>query len=258
MLLAHDVTGSGPPVVLLHSGVTDRRMWDPVVPHLIHRFKIIRPDLRGYGETSLPYEPYTDADDVAALLDHLGVADAGVVGSSLGGRIALELAMLHPDRVRELVLLCPSYRGVPPTAAVNKFDAEEERLIEAGDIDGAVRLNVDTWLGPDASEATRTHMSEMQRRALTVHMTADNAGRYPERHVVDVEPGALHVPTVVVSGAHDLDFFPTVARTLAAEIPGADLVELPWAGHLPSLERPDAVVALLLDVLRNDPNVHAP
>ncbi len=258
MLLAHEVVGSGPPVVLLHSGVTDRRMWDPVVPHLSDQFRIIRPDFRGYGESSLPPDPYTDADDVAALLDQLGVADVGVVGSSLGGRIALELAMRHPDRVRELVLLCPAYRGVPPTAATEEFDEQEERLIEAGDIEGAVRLNVDTWLGPDASEATRARMGEMQRHALTVHVAADAAGRYPERAVVDVLPGDVHVPTVVVTGGYDLDFFQTVGRTLAAEIPGADLVELSWAGHLPSLERPDAVVALLLDVLRNDPDVHAP
>ncbi len=245
-------------MVLLHSGVTDRRMWDPVVPHLTHRFKIIRPDFRGYGETGLPYEPYTDADDVAALLDHLDVADAGVVGSSLGGRIALELAMLHPERVRELVLLCPAYRGVPATAAAEAFDEQEERLIDDGNIEGAVRLNVDTWLGPEASEATRTQLAEMQRHALTVHMAADKAGRYPEKAVIDVRPGDVRVSTVVVSGAHDVDFFQTVARTLAADIPGADLVELAWAGHLPSLERPDAMVALLLDVLRNDPFVHAP
>ena len=258
MLLAHEVAGSGPPVVLLHSSVVDRRMWDPVVPHLAHRFRLIRPDFRGYGESSLPAEPYGDADDVAALLDHLGVTDAGVVGSSFGGRVALELATLHPERVRELVLLCPAYRGVRPTAASDAFEKEEERLLEDGDIEGAVRLNVDTWLGPDASEAVRARVGEMQRHALTVQVAVETAGRAPEQAVVDVRPGDVRVPTVVVAGGHDLDFFQTVARTLAAEIPGADLVELSWAGHLPSLERPDAVVALLLDVLRNDPNVHAP
>src|SRR5690606_13196974 len=89
---------------------------------------------------------YTDADDLAALLDTLGVADAAVVGASFGGEVALELASAHPGRVRELVLLCPAAPGVPDTEASDAFDAEESRLLEAGDVEGAVRLNVTTWL----------------------------------------------------------------------------------------------------------------
>ena len=113
MLLAHEVSGSGPPVLLLHAGVADRRMWDPLLPELSHRFMIIRPDLRGFGDSPLPPEPYADADDLATLLDHLQVGDAAVVGSSFGGRVALELTALHPDRVRELVLLCAGVPGRP-------------------------------------------------------------------------------------------------------------------------------------------------
>jgi pimeloyl-ACP methyl ester carboxylesterase len=258
MLLAYDVIGSGPPVLLLHSGVADRRMWDPVAPQLSHRFRLIRPDFRGYGESPLPPEPYTDADDAAGLLDHLGVADVAVVGSSFGGRVALELAVRHPDRVRELVLLCPAYRGEPSTPAADRFAAAEDRLLETGDIEGAVRLNVDTWLGPEATDPVRTQVAEMQRHALAVQLATGTGESGPEQMLVPVSPGQIRVPTVVVSGGHDLDAFQNTARTLAGEIPGAELVELPWAGHLPSLERPDAVVALLLDVLRNDPDVHAP
>ncbi len=258
MLLAHDVIGSGPPVILLHSGVTDRRMWDPVVPQLSHQFTLIRPDFRGYGDSGLPPERYTDADDVAVLLDHLGVTDVAAVGSSFGGRVALELATRHPDRVRELVLLCPAYRGEPTTAALDRFSEDEERLIAAGDLDGAVRLNLDTWLGPEATAASRVSMEEMQRHALAVQYSAEVERGAPVQTLVEVLPGQIRVPTVVVAGGHDLDVYQNTARTLAAAIPGAELVELSWAGHLPSLERPDAVVALLLDVLRNDPDVHAP
>ena len=82
MLLSHDDEGSGPAVVLLHAGVADRRMWDAVTPALAHSFRVIRPDLRGFGQTPQPPGPYADADDVDALLEELGVTDAAVVGSS--------------------------------------------------------------------------------------------------------------------------------------------------------------------------------
>ena len=258
MLLAHDVVGTGAPVVLLHAGVADRRMWQPQVPALSHRFRVITPDLRGFGDSPLPPEPYADADDLADLLDHLGVADAAVVGCSMGGRVALELATRHPDRVNSLVLLCPAYRGVPPSAASDAFDAEEERLLDAGDVAGAVRLNVDTWLGPEATAEVRDQLAAMQQRAFEVQLAADRLDPRPSQIAVDVDPTKVAVPTVIVSGDLDLDHFRTVAGVLSQQIEGAELTRLPWAGHLPSLERPDAVVTLLLDVLRHDPTVHAP
>ena len=258
MLLSHDVDGAGPAVLLLHSGVADRRMWDDLVPALSHAFTVVRPDFRGFGESPMPPGEYADADDLGILLDHLGIADAAVVGSSFGGRVALELATLHPGRVSSLVLLCTAYRGVEPTDAVRAFGAEEDRLLEAGDIAGATELNVRTFLGPDASEDTRDRLAAMQRRAFEVQLAADEQDPPPAPRRVEVDPAAIAVDTVVVSGALDLDLFREVAAVLARDIPGAESVELDWAGHLPSLERPDAVLALLLDVLRDDPTVHQP
>jgi pimeloyl-ACP methyl ester carboxylesterase len=98
----------------------------------------------------------------------------------------------------------------------------------------------------------------MQRRAFDVQIAAEEAGPGPEPRRVEVDPSSIAVPTVVVSGAHDLDHFGEVAVLLGEQIPGADTVVLDWAGPLPALVRPDAVLALLLDVLRDDPTVHAP
>jgi pimeloyl-ACP methyl ester carboxylesterase len=98
----------------------------------------------------------------------------------------------------------------------------------------------------------------MQRRAYEVQLAADEQDPPPSMRRIDVDPTALSVDTLVVSGAHDLGHFRTLATHLGEQIPGAELVELDWAGHLPSMERPDAVLALLLDVLRDDPTVHAP
>ena len=258
MLLAHDVQGSGPPVLLIHAGVADRRMWDPLVDALAHTFRVVRPDLRGFGETPLPPGPFSNSEDLDALLAHLGIAHVAVVGSSLGGRTALELATTHPGRVSSLVLLNTAYRGLEPTPAAEAVGDEEERLLEAGDVDGAVELMVRTWLGPDAGDDARELLRVMQRNAYDVQLAAEEADPGPEPRLVEVDPTAIAVPTTLVSGGHDIDHFRAIADHLAGQIPGAERVHLDWAGHLPSLERPDAVLALLLDVLRDDPTVHAP
>lgn len=262
MLLSHDDEGSGPAVLLLHAGVADRRMWDPLVPGLSHTFRVIRPDLRGFGDSAQPGEQYADADDLDALLDSLGVGSAAVVGSSYGGRVAMELATAHPARVSSLVLLCPGYGGLQPSEedapVLEAYGDAEEHLLEAGDLGGAVALTVDTWVGPEAGPEVRELVATMQRRAYEVQLAADAHDPPPSTRRIEVDPTALAVDTLVVSGAHDLGHFRAIAAHLATQIPGADHVELDWAGHLPSLERPDAVLALLLDVLRDDPTVHAP
>jgi 3-oxoadipate enol-lactonase len=258
MLLSHDDVGSGPAVVLLHSGVCDRRMWAPLVGPLSRRYRVINPDLRGFGESALPPERYSNADDVAQLLDHLGIAEAEVVGSSLGGRVALELATTHPDRVSALVLLCPALRDLPPSETATRFGDEEEALLDGGDVESAVELNVATWLGPEAPESTRELVRTMQRHAFEVQLAADAGSVAPEAERVAVDPAKIAVPTLVVSGDLDMDHFRGIAEHLSRVIEGAELLRLPWAAHLPSLERPDAITALLLDTLRNEPTVHSP
>ena len=258
MILAHDVDGDGPVVLLLHAGVADRRMWEPIVAPLRHAFRVVRADLRGYGDSPLPGGEYADADDVAALLDSLDVRDAAVVGASFGGRVALELAVTHPGRVRELVLLCPSVHGVAATDALRTFDNEEDHLLSMGDVEGAVRLNVATWLGPDADLPAREALAAMQRRAFEVQLAAEADDDPPRLRRVDVDLSAVRAPTLVVSGGLDMDHLRACAERVADQVPGAEHVVLDWACHLPALERPDAVRALLLDVLRADPAVHAP
>lgn len=237
-------------------------MWDPLVPGLRHTFRVIRPDLRGFGDSAQPGEEYADADDLDGLLDSLGVGSAAVVGSSYGGRVAMELATAHPARVSSLVLLCPGYRGLEPSEAdapaLEAYGDEEARLLEAGDLAGAAALTVDTWVGPEAGPEVRELVATMQRRAYEVQLAADEQDPPPSARRIEVDPTALAVDTLVVSGAHDLDHFRAIAAHLGRQIPGAEWVELDWAGHLPSMERPDAVLTLLLDVLRDDPTVHAP
>ncbi|WP_404382354.1 alpha/beta hydrolase [Knoellia locipacati] len=239
--------GDGTPVVLLHAGVADRRMWAPVVPELAAAHRVVAPDLRGFGDSPQPGEVYADADDVVHLLDALGIERAAVVGASFGGRVALEVATRHPHRVSALVLLCPAHRGLDVTdPVVQAFGEREDELLEAGDVDGAVALNVDLWVGPEATQEARDAVAVMQGRAFEVQLAADEQDPPPQAERVEVDPSAISAPTVVVSGAHDVRHQHDIATLLAREVPGAELVELDWAGHLPSIERPAEMAALLL------------
>ncbi|SHF79381.1 alpha/beta fold hydrolase [Streptoalloteichus hindustanus] len=246
MTLAHDVTGSGRPVVLLHSSAADRRMWDPQVDALVaagHR--VVRPDFRGFGDTP-PAPAFSDAEDVRDLLDELGVGPAAVVGASFGGSVAQEFAARWPDRVTKLVLLCAGMRGAAETPDATAYRERKEKLVAARDLDALVELDTGTWLGPEADERARAALRTMRRRSAEVAFALDGT---MDRRFADVDLAAITAPTLVVSGAHDLDYFGAIAGVLAERVPNARHVTLPWAGHLPSVERPEEVSALVVDFL---------
>jgi pimeloyl-ACP methyl ester carboxylesterase len=250
MILSHDSTGSGPAVLLLHAGVADSRMWDPQRAPLARHHRVIRCDLRGYGDTPLTNARYDNANDVKALLSSLGERPVAIVGASAGGHVALQVASEWPDLVSHLVLLNSAF-ALPATRSLQRFARREDALIEAGDIDGATELNVATWLGPDADDETRALVRTMQRHAFQVQLGAGEDIHQEAGPDIDLEAISAH--TLIVSGGQDLDHFRAVANHLAGRIPGAKHTQLGWAGHLPNLERPDEVTALITDFLDEFP-----
>ncbi|RPF20492.1 alpha/beta fold hydrolase [Myceligenerans xiligouense] len=245
MRLTHDTTGSGPDVLLLHAGVADSRMWGPQVTALAPRHRVTVCDLRGYGSTPLTSEPYSDADDVQQLLDTLR-APATIIGSSAGGHVALQVASGWPDLVDRLVLLNPAY-PLPATRSLERFARREGVLLSADDIEGATELNVATWMGPEADDGARDLLRTMQRHAFEVQLGAgDGVNQLPGP---DTDLSRVTARTLVVSGGQDLDHFREVAAHVVARIHGARHVQLGWAGHLPNLERPEAITDLILAFL---------
>jgi pimeloyl-ACP methyl ester carboxylesterase len=257
VLLAHDVAGDGPAVILLHSSVCDRRMWDPQWQMLLDAgYRLVRCDFRGHGDSPAPAGPFNAAEDVRDLLDALQVPNAIVIGSSYGGRVAQEIAARWPSRVTALLLLCAATRLHPPTEAIMTFGAREQELLDAGDIEAAVALNVTTFLGPAASADTRAAVAAMQRSTFDIQMAADDAAqtRYSgHARNCDFDLSAITARTVVVSGGLDVDYFRSTADHLAESIPGATRVDLAWAGHLPTLEDPVTMNPLILSWLHPDP-----
>jgi pimeloyl-ACP methyl ester carboxylesterase len=245
MTLSYDIHGDGPTVVLLHSSVCDRRMWDPQVPVLTEAgYRVVRFDFRGFGETPVADRPYSDAGDVCDLLDHLECERYALIGSSHGGEVALEVAATRTDAVASLVLLCAGMPGHVPGPELRAFIERENALLAADDVAGAVQLNLATWMGPEAKPEARQLVRVMQRHALDTQRAARFASAG-----VPVDLARITAPCLAVSGAHDLADFREIAVGLPGQIPGARHLELPWAGHVPSLERPDEVTGLLIDFL---------
>lgn len=254
-----DTAGAGPPVVFLHAGVGDRRLWDGQLDAFAEHHLVVRPDLRGFGESPLPGGPFSHVDDVHALLDYLEIGRAALVGNSFGGKVALDFALVHPDRTSALVLVDAALSGYEGSVELDAFDEEEDALLDAGKLEEAVELNLRTWLdGQERGRApvstdVREKVAAMQRRALETIVRAYEQ-EPPPGPVAWVEPPAatrLHevsVPTLVIVGTHDLADFRAIGERLAAEIPGARSAMLD-AAHLPALERPDEFNRLVLEFL---------
>lgn len=245
-MLNHRVEGAGLAVVLLHAGVADLRMWDEQAAALGREHTVVRCDLRGFGGSDLaPGATYGDAEDVLALLDDLGIERCALLAASYGGYVALQVASARPERVERLVLLAPLAELVEPDDALRAVWAQEEALVGAGDLRGAAELNARTWLGPEAGDETRASVAAMQLEALTRQAAAGDV----DNRELPVTYERLTMPTTVLSGGHDQVFFRRTAVALTDRLPAADLVELPWAGHLPTLERPAEMTALLMELL---------
>ena len=235
-------------VLLLHAGIADSRMWAAQVEALeAAGHRVLAPDLPGYGDA--PLEPGTIdyVAHVAGLLDD----PAAVVGCSFGGSVALELAVARPELVERLVLVGSNVRGWEWSEAAETGFAEEEALVEAGDLAGAARQQAEMWLAPGASREARELTEAMTLRTYEQQMPMDGqvTGAWPEPVALE-RLGEIGVPTLVVVGAQDHEDIQAMARKLAAEIQGARLETIEGAGHLPSLEQPDELNRLLLDFLR--------
>lgn len=267
-VLAYDEDGTGPAVVLLHAGIADRRMWQPVAGLLAaagHR--VIRYDLRGYGESSLPDAPFANHDDVIGLLDALGVARATLIGCSFGGAVAIDATIAHPDRVEALGLvgsalsghswsedaeeLWEKLVGTPDPAAATEPDAEPDAELRA-----TAEAEVRFWVvGPYRQPA------DVDQDFLDLARTMDRHALAAEQRLGEVESRELEppardrlaeiaVPTLVFAGAADIPDIARLADELAARIPGAvRLADVPDAAHLLPLERPAPVAAALLGLL---------
>jgi pimeloyl-ACP methyl ester carboxylesterase len=256
----YEVRGSGPPIVFVHEAIADSRMWEPQWTTFAGRHRLLRMDLAGFGRTRIERLPVTHARDLVGLLDELEISAAVIVGASLGGRVALELAVARPDLVRALVLVDAGLPGVDWSERVRAYGAAEDDAVARGDLAAATEINLRMWVdGPrreaeDVDPGVRAAVAEMQLRAL--ELQAPHWERLAEDLLVpDVAErlDQVQAPTLVLVGEEDVDDMQLLAKRFAAKIPRARLATIPAAAHVPSLERPAAFDELVLEFLVDAP-----
>jgi 3-oxoadipate enol-lactonase len=219
----------------------------------VGRFRVIRHDVRGVGESLPPTGPWSHHTDLLGLLDELLITRAHVVGASMGAGIAVEAALARPGSVSSLVLVAPGgalFDGTP--AAFRPIWAAEVDALDRGDLDAAVEINLRAWVdgpqrGPDAVDPElRTLVGRMQREAFELpQWDADAAPEHELSPPASARFAELACPVLVVVGDADDPAIVAVAERIAAEAPRARLAVWPGVGHMLSLERPDAFAELL-------------
>jgi pimeloyl-ACP methyl ester carboxylesterase len=251
----HDVHGNGPAVVLVHAGIADSRMWEPQLRSFSPSHTVVRLDLPGFGNSPIETNPISYRGSVEEALDAAGVERAAVVGTSLGGMVALDFALDSPARVSALVLVGSGIDDHDWAGEMEAFDAAEEAALARGDLDAAIEVNLDFWVaGPrrkldDVDPKILELASEMQRQAF-----AQSQG-HDDLRAVRLDPPAsqrladVGVPTLVVTGDEDVEDIRVMGDRLARDIPGAERATIAGAAHLPNLEQPGEFDRIVLGFL---------
>lgn len=242
----YEEIGKGIPVVLIHAGYVDSRMWNNQVDTFAVSYRVIRYDVRGYGESSRPTEEYTDSEDLKSLLDHLGIQSAVLVGVSNGGRIAFDFAVTYPERVIALVSINSGIKGYQASGPEEEkswenFSLDEKnylKLRSEGKFREAAEIDVNFW-----SNATTGKNREFLLNIAEENMFTDETD--PDRYQTSPEPPAfgrlksLKIPTLIMISSADAPQMIEMNRRFHELIEDSKLAVIEGADHLPSITNPD-------------------
>ncbi len=231
--IAYETSGQGEPVVLIHGFTLDMSMWDDQMPALRQRFSVLRYDVRGFGRSSVPHDPYTHHEDLNALLDALDIPSAHIVGLSMGGGIALRFACVYPERVRSLIVV----DGTLPGHAVSNETSTKSHAVYALARNRGLDSAREAWLQSPLFQATNERPEVARRlRDMVTHYSGWHW--LNDDPVAEIDPPVaarlqqITAPTLVIVGERDIAEYQAFARRMAEEIPGAQLDVIPNVGHM--------------------------
>lgn len=251
----YERAGAGLPVVFLHAGVADGRMWEPQVSAFAEHFDVIRPDTRGFGKSELPPKRWSPVADLLGLMDELRLKPVHLVGCSMGAAIAVDFALEHAERVSKLVLVGPAVSGANFGEKYAELWTEVRAADEAKDMDAVNRAEMHLWLD---GQRPHGYVKEPLRQLFLEMNGANFDSDFNSAPNDELEPPAvkrLHeitAPTLVVLGDEDLPPIIDAVELLTEKVPHARNAVIHDAAHLPNLEHPAEFNRLVLDFLLED------
>jgi pimeloyl-ACP methyl ester carboxylesterase len=244
--------GAGRPLVLVHAGIADGRMWEPQLERLSARYRVVVPDLRGFGRTPMAETTFSYADDLARLCAALDIETAAFVGASMGGTTVIDLALAEPDLVACFACIGgdPSgYEMTDPDTLAGWAAARD--AFEQGDLAETARIESEMWFvgqGRARAAADPDSLLLVVEMLLRSYENPNGQELDPPRLAVD-NMGAITQGALLPVGEFDRSDMVSAAAMMADQIPRASLFHIPGTGHLPSLESPEYVTQLIEEFL---------
>lgn len=227
-------------LVFLHGFSLDHRMWEPQIENFSSKFNVLVYDLRGYGKSSIPNQNYSHNDDLFHLLNHLVIKQIHLIGLSMGGRVAIDFTLEHPEFVKTLTVLDSSLGGYKSNVDFSiKVESDMQKAREK-------------WLSHQVFEYTSRH-PEISKILKTIVNDYSgwhwlNGNKY-EQVIADAK-NRLHeinCPTEILVGEHDLEYFHNIARFIQQNVRNSKYVVIPSAGHMSNLDNKDHINNILLE-----------
>jgi pimeloyl-ACP methyl ester carboxylesterase len=258
--LYYEVAGEGPAFVMIHAGIADSRQWNTEFTHFARNYRVLRYDMRGYGRSEPADGEFSHMDDLIALLDHLQIREPLVMmGCSMGGGLAMDFAVVHPSRVKALIMVDAGPTGLKLDVPTPPIFAEVEKAYNAGQLDLVAELETRIWFDgmgrtpEQVNQVMRQLVFEMNRQGLA-HDAQQLGKRLPDTQVPAVEGfNNLHMPVLVIAGAHDTPYMLAAATYMVEKIPSARKVIIEDAAHLPNMDQPDEFRRVLTTFLDSVP-----
>ncbi|MGZ3615900.1 MAG: alpha/beta fold hydrolase [Ktedonobacteraceae bacterium] len=251
--LYYEQAGSGYPLVLIHGFTLNTQMWEGQFGVFAQNYRVIRYDMRGSGQSAMPTkEPFTEVDDLLALLDALGVSHAIVLGLSRGGRVAIDFALAHPERICALVLVDPALGGWQWSEDFSQSMRELEITARTQSVDIARQR----WLAHPLFLPVRERPELAKQLAKIVasysgwmwlHSSSERDADLPTPRPLE----QISVPTLLIMGERDIEEFQAIANHIAHTIPHLTKLVLPSVGHMSNMEAPENFNEAVLGFLKN-------
>ncbi len=256
--LYYEADGGGHPLVLIHAGFLDSRMWDAQFAIFSEKFRVIRYDVRGFGRSDRPRQNYSDRKDLFDLLKHLDIKSASLIGVSNGGRIALDFTVDYPEMVNALVLIGTGVSGYEVSGPdeekiwepLDKAEKLQEEAMKANRVSEAVKIDIDLWASAQRPASRERIFAIAMDNSST---QADTPGRLQVRPSPPVfkRLSEIQTPTLLIVGDRDVKGMQLISQRLHMLIPNSKLIVLQGADHIANMSRPEEFDRAVMEFLEN-------